>query len=62
MIVGIDSYHEKTKKGSSVAGFVASINATISRYSVTSSRSVAVISTADSYLGFADGWMDGRTD
>ena len=31
MIVGIDSYHEKSKKGSSVAGFVASINATISR-------------------------------
>jgi len=32
MVVGIDSYHEKNKRGSSVAGFVATFNATLTRY------------------------------
>ena len=32
MVVGIDVYHDKTRKGSSIAGVVTSINASLSRY------------------------------
>ena len=32
MVCGIDSYHDATKKGGSVAGFVASLNQTFTRW------------------------------
>jgi len=32
MVVGIDTYHDSSKKGRSVGGFVASLNKTFTRY------------------------------
>jgi len=32
MVCGIDAFHDATKKGGSVAGFVASINQTFTRW------------------------------
>ena len=32
MVIGIDTYHDSSRRGRSVAGFVASLNATYSRY------------------------------
>ena len=32
MVVGIDTYHDTSRRGRSVAGFVASLNNTCTRY------------------------------
>ena len=32
MVVGIDTYHDSAKKGRSVAGYVASMNKSLTRY------------------------------
>ena len=32
MVVGIDTYHDSAKKGTSVAGFVASMNRSLTKY------------------------------
>jgi aubergine len=32
MIIGIDTYHDTLRRGRSVAGFVASMNTTFTRY------------------------------
>jgi len=32
MVVGVDTYHDSAKKGRSVGAFVASLNATLTRY------------------------------
>lgn len=32
MVIGIDSYHDSSARGKSAGGFVASVNATLTRY------------------------------
>lgn len=46
MVVGVDTYHDATKRGQSVAGLVCSLNKTFTRYSSHVNMQVTEMATA----------------